>query len=312
MDERMRQILIDAAARPDALADSISYLTDKLRAFMKPDESVIICFDTSSADSLGGLLWQVVTQLKGIPIKWQPDNRWKTLLRMAFVSRATVIVGTPLVVLGLTKLARATGTPLYIRNVLLAGYPCMDWMIDAIRRELDCDIWGSFGLDTSAVVAGFSCDCSRGVHLRQDVYSACVMDEQGNTLPEGEAGEIFLKDLRHPCSGYRMGEHARICRESCACGSSAPRLMDLSFCNDTDPQLLELFARLHAWTSILDCRLQMGPAGLEIELVTFRGEKLPKLPSCAKMVVRPWNPEVDEPFTFGSPWKNSSYSGENH
>ena len=55
---------------------------------------------------------------------------------------------------------------------------------------------------------------------------------------------------------------------------------------------------LHSWTSILDCRLTRGEYGLEIEIVAFPGEKLPKLPSAAKLVIQPWNPEVDEPFLY--------------
>ena len=37
---------------------------------------------------------------------------------------------------------------------------------------------------------------------------------------------------------------------------------------------------------------------LEMEIVCFPGEKLPKLPSAAKLVVRPYNPKTDEPTWF--------------
>ena len=56
--------------------------------------------------------------------------------------------------------------------------------------------------------------------------------------------------------------------------------------------------QLQSWTSILDCRLNKGEYGLEIEIVTFPGEKLPKLPSAAKLVVRPWDSDTDEPFWY--------------
>jgi len=60
--------------------------------------------------------------------------------------------------------------------------------------------------------------------------------------------------------------------------------------------LSELGESLHYWSSILDCRMEKTEYGLELELVVFPGEKLPKLPTTAKLVVRPFNPETDEPF----------------
>jgi hypothetical protein len=68
---------------------------------------------------------------------------------------------------------------------------------------------------------------------------------------------------------------------------------------DDDPVLCDLRRDLLAWTSILDCIVTRGECGLEIELVTFSGEKLPQLPSCARQVIRPWDPEVDEPLRNG-------------
>jgi len=37
-----------------------------------------------------------------------------------------------------------------------------------------------------------------------------------------------------------------------------------------------------------------------LALICFPGEKLPKFPSCAKLQVRPWNPERDCPLPLGA------------
>ena len=66
--------------------------------------------------------------------------------------------------------------------------------------------------------------------------------------------------------------------------------------SNADPELAKVGKDLMSWTSILDCRLTRGEYGLEMEIVTFPGEKLPKLPSCAKLIVRSWNPQEDIPF----------------
>ncbi len=60
--------------------------------------------------------------------------------------------------------------------------------------------------------------------------------------------------------------------------------------------LCSLEERLLSWTSVLDCRLHKGPFGLEMEIITFEGEKIPKIPSCAKLVMRFWSPEGDIPM----------------
>ena len=52
---------------------------------------------------------------------------------------------------------------------------------------------------------------------------------------------------------------------------------------------------------ILD--VKKGECGLEIEVVTFQGEKLPKLPSAAKLVIRSWDPQTDEPLLHASSLK---------
>ena len=37
-------------------------------------------------------------------------------------------------------------------------------------------------------------------------------------------------------------------------------------------------------------------SGLALELVVFPGESLPVIPNCAKLKIRPWDPETDVPF----------------
>lgn len=79
-----------------------------------------------------------------------------------------------------------------------------------------------------------------------------------------------------------------------------------------DQQLLRASREIMEWTSVLDCRLRKGESGLDIEIVVFPGEKLPKLPSCAKLNVRPWNPDTDVPFGVEPRMKNAVFSRENH
>ena len=67
--------------------------------------------------------------------------------------------------------------------------------------------------------------------------------------------------------------------------------------------LIKLARDLLTWSSVLDCRIRRGECGLALEMVVFPGEKLPKLPTVAKQIVRPWNPEEDTPFLEVPGWK---------
>lgn len=298
MDRSAYQELVAHSREEARLESTIAYLAENLGRILKNGEKVLICSRKHEKDGLSWLMEQAVLRCGARPIVWGPDRRWKTLLQQAFYSRATTVIGAPLVILGLTKLKKYNGIPLYIRRAITAGYPCLDWMIDGIIKGLDCKTAGCFSLGITGVVAGFSCEKSRGVHLREEEYGVDILDENGNPVPEGEVGEMVLYSKDRPDLRYPLGENARIERTPCPCGCTSPRLMDMSHGRVDDEDLAELGQYLHSWTSILDCSLKKGPCGLEMEMVVFPGEKLPKLPSAAKQVVRPWDPKHDEPFWY--------------
>ena len=305
----------DPTDRPlmDSLREQTAqYLREHIAKFLKQGERMLICLPESGPDSLREMLADAVTQIGGIPVLWGPDLRWKTLLRQAFNRKIKAIAGPPLILLGLTKLARAMGTPLSVRNVLLTGYPASDWMIDGIVSGLDCKIWGCFGPGLDGIVSGFSCGKSKGVHLRDDILTFEILDGDGNPLPEGMFGNIALTPRNGRGERRVMREHARLDSTACTCGCTSPRLMDIGPGYKADSTLFTLGESLHKWTSILDCSVRKGPYGLEIELVTFPGEQLPKLPTCAKRVIRNWDPDLDEPLAVIPDWRNLYISAEKH
>jgi hypothetical protein len=292
--------------------DAVEYLQQNMSKFLKRGEQMLICFPNPEPGSLGAALCDAVTRCGGIPELWGPDLRWKGLLRQAFSRKIKAIAGPPLILLGLTKLARAMGTPLSVRNVLLTGYPATDWMLEGIISGLDCQIWGCFGPGLDGVVSGFSCGKSKGVHIRNDIFRFEIVDQDGRPLPEGMMGNIALTPVSGRGERRIMREHARIDSTACTCGCTSPRLMDIGPGYGVDTTLYTLAESFHKWTSILDCRLEKGEYGLELELVIFPGEQLPKLPTCAKRVIRNWDPEIDEPLAVIPDWRKLYISQENH
>jgi hypothetical protein len=72
-----------------------------------------------------------------------------------------------------------------------------------------------------------------------------------------------------------------------------------------DADLQHLERELLGWTSILDCHVVKGESGLELKVVYFPGERLPKLPSCAKLQMIPWQGGQIPPFSVIPGVKNS-------
>ena len=294
--------LIKKTREPAFVEKTIGYLAQHLGAFLRKGERVLICFPCREQYSLSWYMEQAVLRCEAVPVVWS-DNLWKTLLRQAFMSKVTTLIGPPLILLGLMKLKRYNNTPLSVRKVITAGYPCPDWMIDGFVRGFDCEVGGCFGLEHSGIVAGFACGHSWGVHLWDKAYGVDIVDDQGKSLPEGHQGQMVLYLKEFPDLRLPIRDTAYLTTEPCKCGSSAPRLINMCYGGLMDSDLDALAHHLMSWTSILDCHVKRGSFGLEIEIICFQGEKLPQLPSAARLVVRPWDPQTDSPLLHASSLK---------
>ena len=294
----MYKKLVEFSMKPEVQEKTIQYLAEHLGKFLRPQERVMLAFREYKPGNLCWLMEQAALRINVVPVLWEPDRRWNTLLRQTFHSRASAVIGAPLVILGLMKLKKQFNTPLPIRRVIAVGYPCLDWVIDGIVKGLDCEVGGCFGIDEEGIVAGFACGHSWGVHLWEDLYGVDVVDDNGVSLPKGELGHVILFPKSDPSVRVDLGDLARIPADDCPCGSKTLRLLDMQLGRNTDQDLYRLSQELQAWTSILDCCLAKTESGLEVEIVCFAGEKLPKLPSAAKLVIRPYNPKSDEPMWF--------------
>lgn len=298
MDHIALAALLKQSRTPEAIENTISYLTDQLKQFLIPKERVLLCFSSHEYGNISYLMEQAVLRCNAIPVQWKDDFRWISLLRMAFTMHTDCAIGPPLIILGLAKIAKAKHTPLFMRNVVLVGYPCLDWMIEGIESGLDCQTWGCFNMGIDGMVCGFSCPNSRGIHLRQEEYGIEMLDSEGEIVPSGQRGELYIFPKGRPQDGCRLSDTGVLDKRPCTCGSTAHRITEISVGEGIDPDLRALGEEMQRWTSVLDCRLKKGPSGLEIEAIVFPGERLPKLPSAARLMIKAWNPETDEPYWY--------------
>ena len=305
--EDLRQIE-QAMRSPEMLEMTVDYLADNLKKFLQPGDDILICFDNHEANNIGDLLAQAAKKI-GVKALIPEDLRWKTILKLAFRSRATAISAPPFVVLGLTKLARHTNTPLYFHNVITVGYRCTNWIVEGIQKGLDCQVWGCYGPGSGPLVSGFTCNKEPVIHLRDDLFDFDIQDTSGNHLADGESGYVVITPKQMPQLRYHTAECAKIRRTPCACGCTSALLMDMYSGEDVDEYEEQLGRELMLWTSVLDCRFRHGRHGLEIELVMIPGEKLPPLPECGGRVIRDWNPDKDMPYWFRPTWRKTEENG---
>lgn len=294
--------ILTLSSEPLEREETVCYLTDCLKPIVKTNESVLICFPKEKANDLGTLAGEAVTRCDGVPVFWEKDLRWSTLLRLAFVSKPSTIIAPPLIVLGLSKLAAYKDIPLYFYNVILAGYPSMDWVIDGIEDGMDCKAWGFFGPGTEAIVSGFSCQCGRGIHIRDQKYGVEIVDENGQEVYDGAKGRIVLYHRSKPDTRFVTKAFGSIMTRPCPCGNPSPKIIDFDTEEHDAASLMRIAEDLLYWNSILECNVIRSEFGLEMEVISLQGEKLPKLPSCARLIVRPWNPETDVPMSLSAEW----------
>ena len=290
---------------PEQLENAVVYVTQNLSRFVKRREQVLICLPDTYG-SLGWVIGQAVERCEANPVWLGEDRRWKTLIRTAFSCHCSTIVTEPLILLGLSKLAKNMGIPLFIHNAILTGYPCMPWMRQGMEKRLDCRTYGCF--DAAGVVSGFIMADEKLLRLRKDVVDAWTRDEAGEPMADGEIGEVMLRSILEPSVEFSMEFQGCIRHTPCEEGLPEVTLSNMMVGRNVEPDIARLSGHLHRWTSILDCQVNRGPYGLELEIVTFAGEKLPKLPTCAKQVVRPWDPETEIPFSLLFP----ENAGKNH
>ena len=122
-------MLRELASQPRAQEETVFYLADHLSQFIRRMDPVLICLPSQQPGQLCHLMEQAVLMCEGVPVVWGADHRWMSILRLAFSSRARAIISTPLIALGLSKLQSYYSTPLFIRDVITAGYPCEEWII---------------------------------------------------------------------------------------------------------------------------------------------------------------------------------------
>lgn len=102
---------------------------------------------------------------------------------------------------------------------------------DGLRRQLEarfgCPVFEWISMNEVGPIA-LACPDGHGHHVLDPAMFVEVLDPDGRPCPPGHRGEVTVTGGRNPMLRllrYRTGDHAAMAFGTCACGSSAPRLV---------------------------------------------------------------------------------------
>ncbi|MBO4797476.1 MAG: phenylacetate--CoA ligase [Candidatus Methanomethylophilaceae archaeon] len=169
-------------------------------------------------------------RLGAMAIPMGPGNTEKQL-RMMQDMKTTVITGTSSYALLLSEEIERRGLrdKLYLKKGIIGSERWGDKMRKSIAGRLGVDFYDIYGLtEIYGPGIGISCDYRNGIHMWDDyIYFEIIDPETGETLPDGETGELVITAFRKegaPLIRYRTHDLTRIMTGDCPCGSRFPRI----------------------------------------------------------------------------------------
>ncbi len=173
-------------------------------------------------------------RLGAMAIPMGPGNTEKQLKMMQDLG-STVITATSSYALLLAEEIDERGLrdSLKLRKGVIGSERWGDKMRARISDELGVEIFDIYGLtEIYGPGIGISCREHHGMHIWSDyIYAEIVDPETGETLPDGEVGELVLTTLRKqgaPLIRYRTHDLTRIVPGECPCGLKHPRIDTLT------------------------------------------------------------------------------------
>jgi len=169
-------------------------------------------------------------RLGAMAIPMGPGNTEKQL-RMMEDLQSTVLCATSSYALLLSEEIKKRGIrdKLRLRKGIIGSERWGEKMRNSIANELGVDFYDIYGLtEIYGPGIGISCDYRNGIHMWDDyIYFEIIDPKTGETLPDGEIGELVITTLRKegaPLIRYRTHDLTRIIPGECPCGSRFPRI----------------------------------------------------------------------------------------
>ncbi len=169
-------------------------------------------------------------RLGAMTIPMGPGNTDKQL-RMMMDMESTVLCATSSYALLLAEeiAKRGIGDKIKLRKGVIGSERWGEKMRCRIAAELGVELYDIYGLtEVYGPGIGINCEHNTGMHYWDDyLYFEIVDPKTGETLPDGEIGELVITTLCKegaPLIRYRTHDLTRIIPGECPCGSKFPRI----------------------------------------------------------------------------------------
>ena len=161
----------------------------------------------------------------------QPARQWHLIQKL----QPKAIVGVPSFLLRLAVWGKENGINTRkcgIESLVTIGEPIRssDYSLTPLGQQLEeawaAKIYSSYGA-TEFETAFCECSASCGGHVHPELMIAEIVDDDGDLLPDGQAGEIVVTPLGvegFPLVRFRTGDIARLDGAPCQCGWQTKRL----------------------------------------------------------------------------------------
>ncbi|MBQ5997602.1 MAG: AMP-binding protein [Bacteroidales bacterium] len=163
-----------------------------------------------------------------------PALQWDTINRI----RPDVIMVVPSFILRIIQYAEEQGIDYQntsIRKAVCIGENLreQDFSLNLLGRRIkekwDIELYSTYA-STEMGTSFCECKAGQGGHHHPELIYCELLDEEGNPVPEGEAGELTVTTIgveAMPLLRFRTGDMARFHTEPCSCGRNTMRISPL-------------------------------------------------------------------------------------
>ena len=202
-------------------------------AGITPRDTLLVAVALDRCFIAGLAYWQGLREL-GCAVVRVGASSSMLVLEMIERIQPTAIVAVPSFLRVIAEKSRETKFDLKncsVKKAVCIGEPIRDgtFALNASGRTIE-NSWGAKVFSTYGVteLANSLCECDAGTggHLHDEQLHLEILDDAGNILPDGEAGEIVATTFgveAMPLIRYRTGDCAAMFSTKCRCGRKSPR-----------------------------------------------------------------------------------------
>lgn len=190
-----------------------------------PGDRVLILLPCETPGGVGDLLARALERLGAVGLRHGPVRDVAETLEVMIRERVNSLVGIPTQILALARYQDGNGrrVPLQLKSALLTTDYVSPAIVAAVEGAWNCQVYNHYGMTEMGLGGGVECQARRGYHLREaDLYFEIIDPETGQSLPEGEQGEVVFTTLTRrgmPLIRYRTGDLSRFVPGPCPCGT---------------------------------------------------------------------------------------------